>query len=235
MKTIHPFFTFVVLLLFISCKKEKIEAKQEQSLSSPQEKLKLVTDTCSYTIDGIRFSYKYLNSFGKGTQEADIDLQTGKGHPDSSMFSIKFGFNSELGFFEIRFMKKYGKNQLSIGKSNVLVPENEMELFTLGEYPYALDFERFSSQDGIAISTLNRINNISYNGKSYQPSWRNFPTSIGHDAQKDSYFEITSLDTLSDGRIVMEAKFNVNIFDVNEKIKKVKDGFLRLHVNRDLP
>ena len=106
----------------------------------------------------------------------------------------------------------------------VLMPKNVIDLFTAGSRHYAIDYGRDNIQNGIALS-------ISDGFKTYgSDSFRTSPQ-LSPDAQKYSKFEITSLRKLKSGTYILEAKFDVLVFNEKNESKKLQNGYLRLVIS----
>ena len=231
----------VFVSFLCSCKKEKVEDLPAPSL--PATKAKIRKDSISYTVDGILYT---SNGFergvfgsGRGNEIVFSNMLTGIENADSSIYftTQTFGYrddnpdykNSRYFSFQIQFNRKYGKKQLFPKEAEFTnYPVNEIDLYKLGEHPYA---ERAEAKDGIEIMISSRNFGQDFFGTSFMPFSETNHTSIGQQPQENSKFNVISLDTLVNGEIIMEATFNVNIFDRDRaKLLKVEDGFLRIPV-----
>lgn len=226
------FSTFIV----VSCNKENIlETPDDPSLS-----LSKLKDSASYTIDGKRYTCDISGSFGRGNEGANRDSVTGYFQADTILYYSEFGLikqpdgdRSDDGEINVTFIKKYAKNPLAsyppIGA--ILRPKNILEHYTKGNYGFAMDYLRNNRQNGVALM-IRKVNGntveslVSYINAHYQMSTTISPTS--HD---NSSFEITRLDAVGDGSYLLEAKFSANLFDRNETLKRVENGYLRFRVN----
>lgn len=127
-----------------------------------------------------------------------------------------------LRFF---FAKKY-RNYAENGTLSTFVPQNELDVFGVGKYPYAVDLEKENTQNGIVIEILSNKQFLKTNG----PDLFGVPTLINKDAQKGSTFEVTKLTNIESDVYLLEAKFSATLFDHEEKPKKVENGYLRLRI-----
>nr|WP_121273382.1 hypothetical protein [Pedobacter schmidteae] len=92
-------------------------------------------------------------------------------------------------------------------------------------YKYATDFWRNNSISGIAIRLINENGDF----KSYGQSDLGKPASVTQTDQKDSKFEIISIHKRKSDYL-LEAKFNLTVFDDNKQIQKIENGYLRFSV-----
>ncbi|MGI4803416.1 MAG: hypothetical protein ACRYFL_01495 [Janthinobacterium lividum] len=232
MKRFLHFYLFVLSLILFSCKKESssvIEEKKE-SLS--------ISDSCSFSINGKTYVYTGIGSSGEGNRDANLKLDSithdgsyiYSGDKDSVYYSSVCRFyppllsNSQPSPVAFIFIKKFLKSQMVKNFGNLYVPNatDNYNLYYLGEHPYATDYDRENSQNGVALE----VGNLS----SYIPLWRRYPSSLKSDYQSNSKFEVTSYKKQTNGRYVLEAKFSVNLLDAEEKITRLESGYLRLHV-----
>lgn len=92
-------------------------------------------------------------------------------------------------------------------------------------YKYSTDFWRNNSISGIAIRLINDYGDF----KSYGQSDLAKPASVTQTDQIDSKFEIISIQKRKSDYL-LEAKFNVNVFDDNKQVQKIENGYLRFRV-----
>lgn len=235
-----PLVSFLAfLLLFSSCDEGFSEVEVEDS----QAHLMNLSDSCSYQLDGkLVIHDKKVGFIGRGNAQVNLDSTTDKGHPDSVLFWTGFKVESETNeSLTLRFVKKYGKNQLTKSEIFIARPEEELKLYTQGRHSFAVDFERFNTQNGVTIDIVNKSDKFRYL-KSYLPESRRWLTTIGYDCQNNSNFEITNLHKLPNGKYLLEAKFDANVFYYEEKIapdnnvivegkqKRIEKGYIRLHL-----
>ncbi|AKQ47318.1 hypothetical protein TH63_19390 [Rufibacter radiotolerans] len=230
---------FAFLFLFTSCQ----EDLDDLEVKARPANLESLSDSCSYRLNGKLYT---LNKrIGEGFQNAEVKLDsiTHKGHPDSVLYSTLFSLGSpRREYLDIRFIKKYGKNQMTKPDMFLMHPGNKSDLYAKGQHPYAVDYTRFNTQNGIAIEVWNP--GYPYL-TSHLPWSKNWLTTIGYDCQSNSSFEITRLQRLRNGNFLMEAKFSVNLYSYDasgntppgEKpievatLHRIENGFIRLQVD----
>jgi hypothetical protein len=229
---------FAFLFIFTSCQEDLDELEVEARPAN----LASLSDSCSYLLDGKQYILTQGGEEGYGYAEVRLDSLTYKGHPDSVLYWSRFKlWGPRYERIQINFVRKYGKNQMTKPDLLSYVPTNKSGLYTKGQHPYAVDFEKFNTQNGIAI-------NVSHPGYPYMTSYlpwsHNWLTTIGYDCQDNSSFEITRLQRLRNGNFLMEAKFSVNMYSYDasgdtppgEKtvevatLHRIENGFIRLQV-----
>jgi len=232
-----PYLSF--FLLFISCEEEITEVQ----IKDPQAELENLKDSISFQLDGGTYIFDSPWRNGSGNAQVNLNSITDKGHPDSVLYWREFTLgNAEYKNVTIRFVKKYGKNQL-LNNGLLSRPANALELYTKGVRPYAVDFQRFNTTDGITIDVNSIIHNSEIiNLQTYLPESRRWLTSIGYDCQNNSSFEVTNLHKLPNGGYMLEAKFAANLFYFEHKITtdnkvmmeakqmSIGNGYIRLRV-----
>lgn len=237
MKTILFFATTILLVGILSCKKDNTETTSQTSGQQVDLTEKL-TDSCSYTLDGITYICDALTGEGGGNAGANLDTLHGgwKWDADTLQYrkSYSYGVTSSFtggngGRLTIHFAKKFAKAQLNrmVGPG-ILGPVSDTLLYyPKGEYPYAVDFDRFNSQNGVVLV----LNGMS----TYSGQMVHLPTTITTASQKDSKFEITNISFVPAYQgwwncHLIEATFSANVFDNSEKPHHV-EGYLRIHVD----
>ena len=226
-----------------SCKKNSIEILPEPV----PVKVKAYQDSLSFVINEKQYIFNDKYTAGIGNQainikpsstlnkEGKLAYQTGGyywyGEKDSTLYSVFYGLKTAqlADRFEILFTKKFKDTQLQ-SNHPVLVPKDHAGIFKLGKLPFAVDLGKENTMDGISIDlSLSAIN---------EPLGTSIPgfsilvrSGLTKDIQNNSSFEITKVEELKDGLYIIEAKFEVNLFDSNEKLYRLKNGFLRLKTN----
>ena len=219
------------LCLFAACKKDNTTLSSEVSQPDPLLSLK---DSCSFQVEGESYFFTNPHVIGMRNAEANRNkldsvvkgVKYYSGDKDSVAFSRYYGFfNRDSGFgFKIHFIKKYNKKEMGLNAFNILMPENKLDLFQPGNYGYAVDYEKEDATNGIAVEFSE--GGIFY---SYSRVAAGRPTVITSESQQYSKFEIIRLVKLTNGTYLLEAKFNVIVFDYTEKVKKnIENGYLRL-------
>ena len=92
----------------------------DQNTDDPQTNLMNLNDTCSYTIEGKRYTCDKSSSFGRGIAGADLDCASRTWDEDYAQYHIEFTLtksqdenSSDDGYLNGSFIKKYGTNQLT--------------------------------------------------------------------------------------------------------------------------
>ena len=231
MKVFLIYFAFAFFLV-TSCKKER----EAVIVEDPQAHLLSLKDSVSFNLDGKKFERTYINTIEKSRNQITLDIASGRLSADSILYSSMFKFaGGERGQISFTFMKKFRKDQL-ITKTNFLLiegPESEMDLYKTGEHPYAIDFATFNTYNGISIELLSPMDDTA----GYEiltssiPFWKRLQTTITPASQNNSRFEIISLQKLSNGNHLLEAKFSANLFNEQEKQRRLENGYLRMQIS----
>jgi len=211
----------------------------------PEELYINLSDSCSYTIDNKIYNCNRVGSiYSGGTAQVNPEFKTGKGYEDSVYFTTGMDLINfeDKAYMTIMFAKKYGKNQLLKNNLNLYVlPEDEKRIFySEKRYPFAVDYERSNTMNGVALSFSTYDGDdylMRYN--TYSPAPWGRETSVMNDVQKDSEFEIIKIHTLPNGSTIIEAKFKAKVFGqyfydagsgISEEAKMVEDGYVRFRV-----
>lgn len=224
----------LALAFFCACKKDN------PTIEPPIEKtnlLSLISDSAAYIIDGKLITVNKVNSFGgfnlQPNSKIDSIVNHSKyisGDKDSIMFGQRYDIH-DLDYhndISVVFAKKFNKKNMNSNNSIWSnTPKNYLDMFYIGNYPYAVDLYNENTQDGVAIFVHNE--NQSY--KTSGPDFFGQATTIKKDVQKNSKFEVIKLTKLKTGSYMLEAKFSATIFDREEKPKKIENGYLRLKLN----
>lgn len=193
-------------------------------------------DSASFTINGKLYTAINIKSFGSGSAPANesVDALTNVvnwvGSPDTVTYFRNYTFtdftNAE-GALNISFVKKYAKAALNqVSTSALYYPTNPIELFTVGQHPYAIDFERERSHNGIAIKTT-----LANGGTSYSQIFLGNNTKLTASAQSNSTFQVTSVTKLKNGAYILQANFSVNLFDNNDNlVTRIENGYVRMQL-----
>jgi hypothetical protein len=229
-----PGLVFVSLLMMmaaVSCK------KGSGSIDEPVSQR--LGDSCSYVIDGKTYTCNTSGSRGHGIMGMGLDTATKTWNADSLIYFTVFSLGhteaalpSAGGYLQVYFTKKYGKNQLSKPLNDVPHPASELDLYAVGGHPYSIEFQRFNTTDGIAMDVdCLGCNTRTTRYSTYIYTSAFWPTTLGPDMQKDAKFKITKLEKQPDGFYLLEALFTANIFDPDEKGKRVENGYLRTYIS----
>jgi hypothetical protein len=253
MKTLCPYIktklllaTTVLLVAFVSCKKDSIETTTQAPVQSSD--VTKPTDSVSYTLDGTTYTCNVITGEGGGIAGANLETANGGWKWDADTLQYRkdytYGVSSSFtggngGRLTIHFAKKFAKAQLTRAVApGILGPVSDTLLYyPRGGYPYAVDFDRFNSQNGIVLKLVGTVNggNGTQLLSTYSVQMVRLPTTITNDSQKDSKFEITNISFVSAYQgwwncHLLEAKFSASVFDSSEKPHHV-DGYIRIHVN----
>ena len=223
------------ILCLISCNKTNIDLKT--SVQNPQISINPISDSCSYTINGMQFICDKPYGEGRVNAYANFDVTTNNWDSDTLQYRTMFGFYKASnpsaendGHVIIHFVKKYPKNQLIKPILGILAPVTDTPLYVKGTRNYAVDFDRFNSQNGIALEVVNRTGTSTETLLTFIYASRFAATTLNNDCQSNSQFEILNMYKDSDGRNIIEAKFTSNLFDKFENLKRLENGYMRIHV-----
>ena len=228
---------YIILSSFIFCLISC--TKRPPNTTDPQTKLSKITDSCSYTIDGVQFICDKPSTDGRGNAGANLDTtnKSWKWDTDSIQYRVMYGLDKisntpaqNDGRLIIYFVKKYGKNQLINPIGGIMAPLTDTPLYLKGIQHYAIDYDRFNSQDGIALQVTNRTGTSSEILFTYIDASPFSSTTLNNDCQQNSQFEIINASKLPNGGRIIEAKFTANLFDKNERLKRLENGYLRINV-----
>ena len=129
----------------------------------------------------------------------------------------------------LSFIKVYHNNETERTQENnsgyLYYPKNKTDMFSAGMYKYSTDFWRNNSISGIAIRVINDRGDF----KSYGQEDLSKPASITQTDQQDAKFEIMSIQKRKSDYLI-EAKFNLNVFDDNKQMQKIENGYLRFSI-----
>ncbi|NII85822.1 MULTISPECIES: hypothetical protein [unclassified Pedobacter] len=220
----------IALFFLAACKKDN-PIIEPPVVIEKEDPLEYAHDSISYSIDGITYKLsKYSSLSGASNRQpySKVDSIVNYGYyisgiKDSVLYSRIYGIYSDQQKVNVIFIKTY--NKASMLQSLVLRPKDIMDLFTVGQRNYALDYGRDNIQNGVAIS-------ISDGFKTYGSDSFRTPPQLSADAQKNSKFEITSLKKLKSGTYVLEAKFNAMVYNEKNVSKKLENGYLRLVMSK---
>ncbi|MBB6499646.1 hypothetical protein [Pedobacter cryoconitis] len=237
----------IALISIVACKK----TNNETTPNPVDKKIAYYNDSVSFTINEKQYVLNNRYSSGIGNQPLNIKssptvieggklaYQTGGyywyGAKDSTLYSVSRGFQSSKGGddFEILFTKKFNDSQLQ-GGPVMLTPKDYYNLFKLGKQSFAVDLEKENTMDGISIKF--RGNDMKDGLTSNIPGFSILIRSgLKKDIQDNSNFEITRVEKLGDNRYLVEAKFEINLFNNDAKLYRLKEGFLRITTRMTAP
>jgi hypothetical protein len=231
----YPILLISFVFCLISCNKKNVDLTN--NVPDPQTSISSISDSCCYTIDGMQFICDKPNSDGRGNAHASFDITINNWDTDTLQYRTMFGFYKASnpsaqndGGLIIHFVKKYPKNLLIKPILGIMAPVTDTPLYVKGIRNYAVDFDRFNSQNGIALEVINRTGTSSEILLTYIYVSPFSATKLNNDCQNNSQFEILNVYKGPDGRRIIEAKFTANLFDKYEKLKRLENGYMRFHI-----
>ncbi len=239
MKKKHLLGVVIALIFFAACKKDNLIIEPPVVIEKP-DPLELLKDSVSYIIDGKlrvqRKSENRSNSLKNALANVKLDSlvkqkEYTSGDKDSVMFGRGFLFeDEERNGIEISFLKKYNKNQAQqqTNQGILFIPRDKLDLLSVGERRFAMDFTRNNSQSGIVFELKGDYYGLQTNGYSSLV----YHQLLKPELQSQSKFEITNLQKLKSGKYILEAKFNASVYRGDgTNIKKIENGFIRIKIN----
>ena len=234
MKNIKLYYLLLIFVLVSACK---------ENPSDLPAKTDIHPDSVFFVINGKTFVFNQRNTSGIGNRQInvkpsqtlligrDFEYHTGNlywyGEKDSTLYDAFYKFRSEKenNTIQISFSKKLNNSQLS--KSfTMFVPADNSALFKQGKQGFAVDLNMENTMDGISVEA--GLEGISKQLSSYIPGFSILErTSLGKNIQDNSNFEITKVQKLDDKYMLIEAKFELNLFDDKGKLYRLEKGFLR--------
>ncbi|MBC7418971.1 MAG: hypothetical protein H7325_12555 [Pedobacter sp.] len=141
------------------------------------------------------------------------------------MYTVFKKFGVENGTIEITFAKKLKQNQLEAHISLSGFADNA-SLYTVGNRGFATDYHVGQKLDGIVVDFSGRGRDSELS--SYVPYYTIIKNiDLGPDIQKNSKFEIIKSEKIGENRLLVEAKFELNLYDDNGKKYRVENGYYR--------
>ncbi|OWK72262.1 hypothetical protein [Pedobacter sp. AJM] len=219
----------MALMCLFACKKGDpvIESKNP---------LELLKDSASYSINGKTYISMGIEKNWTYTTQSNLKITSGEnfnyllvGDKDSLLFVREYSIKAPYTNIALSFIKIYNKNETEFANENnggyLNYPKNKTDIFSPGSYKYSTEFNRSNSTSGIAFTLINQQGIY----KSYSQSDLGKQPSVTQIDQKDSKFEIISLKKQESGYL-LEAKFNLNVFDENKKLLKIENGYMRVSI-----
>ena len=240
--------TFIYSLFFIAlsalsaCKKESIPNTPEPIAE------KILSDSISFGINGKQYIFNNLYGVGFGNRQVNIKQSpviiadrkpaytTGGyywyGEKDSTLYSafFKLDANKQQGDLQVSFSKKFRNNELIVAQQFLTI-KDYLSLLKLGKQAFSVDLGKENSMDGIAIdlNSSDFAENLSTTIPGFSILVR---SNLGKNIQDNSLFEITKITKLKENQYLIEANFEVNLYDKNEQLYRAKNGFLRITTDR---
>lgn len=244
MKNSQIYLAFAMAMLWTTaCKKEKIS----ESLPEPAQTQTNYADSIYFKIEGTAYQGEGTSSYGVSNGQTNLKafdneisgrtyaIATGNrfwyGDVDSTFYGIHHKMNLKNGEAEIIFTQKMLTSKMHKDISLKIYQNNE-DFFKVGKRTFATDYEMENSTDGIILTARD-------GGKYKAPLTSSRPGSsilnrpdIGKEIQKDSRFEIIKTEKLTDRVMLIQATFELNLYDQEGKKYKVTDGFYQKKISR---
>jgi len=242
MKKLHILLPLAAVLLVSSCK------KQEATVAAPEppeviKKSPFLQDSTSFTVNGKHYTNELINpGFSRGYGNRGVNLQLGTTDGEWSITtgnneywvgsadSVQYASDSRTmlknseGVIKVSFIKKY-KKEKTLKLGSMYYPRTGDQFYTLGDYRYAVDFERTGKDEGVAIALS--VNNETLTSYSQLSIYKE--SKLTAESQSKSKFKILKIEEIKGTDfIVLEAAFEATLFDENENPVKVTDGFFRI-------
>ena len=242
MKKFDYFFVGLIPLV-ISCTKEKPQTPEILEKPLVEASNPYLADSLSFKINGVSYVSKDNYGAGYGNSGVNIKLydkeiagrrtwgQIGNsyryGDPDSILYTAFKKFGVENGSIVITFAKKIGQNQLD-ANLNLSGFVDNASLYTVGNRGFATDYQVDQKLDGIVVDFYGR--NFDSELSSYLPYYKMIKKiDLGSDIQKDAKFQIIKSEKIGKNRLLVEAKFELNLYDHNGKKYQVENGYYRFN------
>lgn len=241
------YLALVTALLFVTaCKKGSDNPKAEPE---PKPEIKY-SDSLYFKIGDRIYQGKEVNIGGVSNGKTNIkpfksrivgrelSYETGGmfwyGDVDSTYYGVKTGFNLNDASVEIIFTKKMLTTNL-LKDISINVYQNNEDFFKIGKRSFATDYEMENSTEGVVLEVSDRKQIYKSRLTSSRPGFSIFSRpDIGDNIQKDSKFEILKVINLSDDIILIQAKFELNLFDAEGEKYKLTEGFYQKKVKKNV-
>ncbi|MFD0748852.1 hypothetical protein ACFQZS_01780 [Mucilaginibacter calamicampi] len=242
MKNLSLCFTIVFCWIFLQACKKGNEVVLDTNTPKPVSAV--YKDSVSFTVNQTNYVFNDRFGFGSGNyainiKRSEVKIPGGKlasetgnaywyGVPDSTLYAASYTLNSNPygDQFQIAFTKKFKDSDL-VRKGTLLYLQNHGQLFKTGETGFAADLDKENTMEGVAIELYDRKLNSSLISKI--PGFSIIVRSnLKKDIQNNSHFVVTKVEKTKEGQYLIEAKFDLNLFDENGKLYKLENGFLRL-------
>lgn len=236
MKNLSLYHLIFVLLFITACNK-----KNDPTASVE----KAFRDSLSFEINGKAYSYNGRFLVGSGNRQINLkpydSMLEGRrlargfnghywyGAVDSILYEARFESQTSLesGQVNVIFTKQFKTDQL---KKNIFlfVPTDNKTVIKAGQVPFAVDYEQENTTEGVVVEA--NLNDIAKSLTSYIPTEEAVRVKkLKKDLQNNSSFEIIRLQKLSDSeKYLVEARFELNLYDDTAKMYRLEKGFMRL-------
>lgn len=237
--------TFYYILPFLLIALSSCDKKKNEIAPEPVIKKTATSDSISFSMGGQLYAFGQRYKAGTGnspvnikssstkTSENKLAYETGGlywyGTPDSTLYAINYGFASKPSGnnLSVYFTKKYKDSELKKG-AVLLHPESNSDLLRKTKLPFAVDYGKENTMDGVIIELYDRGKLLSTTIPGFSILVR---SKLKNDIQNNSSFEIIKVEHLQDDRFLIEAKFDANLFDEEEKLYRITNGFIRFSTN----
>jgi hypothetical protein len=201
-------------------------------------------DSISFTVNKTKYEFTDRLAFGSANypvnvKKSEVKIPGGKlasetggyyfyGAPDSTLYAAQYEFGTKdvKQGFKIIFAKKFKDSEL-VWKAPLFYLQDHDVLFKTGELGFAADLNKENTMEGVAIELSDK--DMKRPLISMIPGFSILVRSgLKKDIQNNAYFNITKVGKNKYGQYVIEAKFDLNLFDESGKLYKLENGFLRV-------
>lgn len=235
----------LAIIFVVSC--EKIN---NENIAQVPERISY-KDSVSFSINDKAYAFDYTYSSGISNRAINVKpsqiiINDGKlayqtanyywyGEKDSTLYAVSYALESKRPGedFKVWFTKKYKDSQLQRG-FQLYAPKNHLEIFKTGKQSFAVDLDKENTAEGIAID-FDGTGISSHLSSSIPGSSIVQRSDLKKEIQKNSSFEITKVEKIKDNVYTIEAKFELNLFDIREQLYRVQNGFLRITTSMTMP
>jgi hypothetical protein len=233
-------FLLVFITLIFSCKKNDVEQPGPAGGA-----LKEVYDSLSFVIGGESYVLNRTHGVGLGNRQVNLKpfndripgrraagITAGKyyyGDIDSTIYVSSFDMASYTDCrcsAELLFTKKFSSRELR-PYLLYLIPTDQYEVIKVGKQSFATDFGKENTKDGIVLDLNIKGELLSSTVPGFSIALQSHMKNI----QQNSVFEITKIEKIEGNIYVLEAKFAMNVFNEEEKLYRVENGYLRKRFN----
>jgi len=229
-----------VVLLSTGCKKERVI--DTKPISSPEKPNPLsFADSIYFEVDGK--TYALNSTFSNGVYNGGVGVRPldkplpgmrdwgsrgGKliyAPVDSIYFSYFKAFSSSKVNQTVHVYFGKGFHTRDMNKFGALwYPKDIRKILQKGEQEFATDHQSNNTLDGVYLA-------FNHFGSSGMPEFTF--DAVDKYSQDGANFEIINTEQINENYYRIQAKFNLNVYDVNRGKYNVSKGFLRLTVSRD--
>ena len=226
-----------MLTSFITgCKKDSIK---DIDTGTDQATPINLSDSIYFTVNGKVYTSNTVWSVGVGNSGVNMKfldapvtgmkswgVARGKSYyspVDSIYFNYQKSFSNANDNYKVSFGKGFHVRDMNPA-GNMFFPKDILSMLAQGEQKFATDFQNFNAIDGFWFSS-DRL------GSTGTPEY-SFEDPAAY-PQKDAHFEITKKEQVDKNSYLIEARFEMNLYDAEHKKNRVTNGFLRLTVHHE--